>query len=760
MSYKEGHAVHFFGYLFAGLAAFCGLLSCFGVSILDSIKFLSGLGFMVWMPGTVLCRLLRVESPRFPFTILSLSTGMLTSTVLYKFSRSLGTDAVFMAWLGSAAVIFSLMLLRRPPRRRDFTFRITPIGIGFALVVVLVTGLLLIDNFRNARIREDGSLEVNLHYYDGYIRNAVVRELSHTVPPQMPFASGRSLNYHYGMDLFLSLFYRGLGVSVPDLIHRFSISFFFFLFLGACFVLIRELAASDRTALLGIFLLVFTSGGLAFWAGLLFGAPNWGNVFYAFYLFHFLGINSILPAAAALFAGLYAVSRACATGRTGWAVLAALQLALVLEYKLFLIGPIMGSLLLAGALAWGFQRSVHLLKVLGFTLILAAPSILVAYSGYRNGPDYTLHIGFSDWIRFSFQDLRLTGLQRAWGDLVHRGQVRPDSVLAVLGGGFFFFAGSFGLSGLALPSMVKRFFSFRSCTPLRTLMISLFAGSVLYYFSINLYLGGIARNVTNIYVYFIGLMILTCFWAEKIFELSRAWKKTGQTIVLIGVIGLGLPTTLNFLWTKVRAPHPETYSSAFLEAAGWIERHSDPEATILHPLDLEHVCYVRDRRVVLDDSAHSFLAYHLSPEQIRSRRADVFRFFRDPRLNGDVLDTYGVTHILTRSPQWLPDLLAGRPRRLTCYRDMGTEEVRKFRRSHELALVFSNPDFRVYSVRPVPEERRAVYGMEETDGRRIFRPFVPGVRPERMGVEPADDRSSIGGKPEGHERPGDIPIQP
>jgi len=730
MSQKELGALHFFGWLFLGLAAFCGLLSCFGVSILDALKFLLGLALIVFVPGTVLCRLLRIDSPRFPFVILSLSTGMLSSTVLYKLSRLLGTDTVFIAWLGSAVVIFAVMLLRRPPRRSDFSFRITPVGIGFALIAVLVTGMLLIDNFRNGQTLEDGSLVVNLHYYDGYIRNAVVRELSHSVPPHMPFASGFSLSYHYGMDLFLSLFYRGLGLSVPDLIHRFSISFFFFLFLGGCFILIRELAGSDRTALLGTFLLVFTSGGLSFWAGLILGAPNWGNVFYGFYLFHFLGINSILPAAAVLFVGMYAASRACTTGRTAWAALAAVQLALVLEFKLFLIGPILGSLLLAGILVWIFQHRGQLLKVLGMVLILAVPLILVAYFAHRNGPDYTLRIGFADWIRFSFQDLRLIGLQRAWGDLVHRGLVRLDTILAVLGGGLFFFAGSFGLSGLALPSMVKQFFSFRSCPPLRSFLISLFAGSVLYYFSVNLFLGGRARNVTNIYVYFIGLMILTCFWAERIFVISRAWKRTARALLLIGVIGVGLPNSLRFLWTKYRTPQPTSYSSAFLEAVGWIERHSEPEATILHPLRMLHVCYVKDRRVVLDHSAHSFLTFHLSPQQIQSRRQDILRFFKEPRLNGDVLDTYGVAYILVSSSKWMHALLADRPRNIICYRDMGTEVVRKFRKSHELTLAFSNPEFQVYSVRPIAIDRRSVYVMEEVSGRRVFKPFVPGARPE------------------------------
>jgi hypothetical protein len=738
MPQKELGALHFFGWVFLSLAAFFGLLSCFGVSILDALKFLSGLAVIVYVPGTVLCHLLRIESPRFPFVILSLSTGMLTSTVMYKLSRVLGTDAVFAAWLGLAAILFAVMLLRRPPRRSDFRFRITPIGIGFALIVALVTGMLLIDNFRNGQTREDGSLVINLHYYDGFIRNAVVRELSHSVPPQMPFASGFSLSYHYGMDLFLSLFHRGLGLSVPDLIHRFSISFFFFLFLGGAFILIRELAGSDRTAVLGTFLLVFTSGGLAYWAGLLLGVPNWGNVFYAFYLFHFLGINSILPAAAVLFIGMYAVSRACTTGRTGWAVLAALQLALVLEFKLFLIGPILASLLLAGAITWIFQRQRQLLKVLGITFILASPLILLAYLGHRNGLDYTLRIGFSDWIRFSFQDLRLTGLQKAWGDLVHRGLARPDTILAVMGGGLFFFVGSFGLNGLALPSMVKQFFSFRSCSPLRSFLISLFGGSVLYYFSINFFLGGRARNVTNIYVYFIGLMILTCFWAERIFELSRAWRRTGQAIFLIGVIGLGLPNTLRFLWTKYQTPQPTYYSAAFLEAAGWIERHSEPEATILHPLTLLHVCYVKNRRVVLDYSANSFLTYHLSAKQIQSRRQDVVRFFQDPRLNGDVLDTYGVAYILIRSPKWMHALLAERPRKMTCYRDMGTVVVRKFRKSHELTRVFSNPEIQVYAVRPIASERRSVYVMEEVAGRRVFKPFIPSIRSDRMRVPTAD----------------------
>ena len=155
---------------------------------------------------------------------------------------------------------------------------------------------------------------INTHYYDGFIRNAVVRELSHSVPPQMSFASGFPIGYHYGMDLFLSIFYRHLGLGVLDLIHRFSLTWFFLLFITSMFIFVREMSSSQGAALLAAFLAVFGSGGFAYLATYLLGIYQWGNIFYSFYFFNFAGINSILPAFAVLGTGFFALSRALKTG--------------------------------------------------------------------------------------------------------------------------------------------------------------------------------------------------------------------------------------------------------------------------------------------------------------------------------------------------------------------------------------------------------------------------------------------------------------
>jgi len=255
----------------------------FGIPITDYLKFLAGLLFFVFIPGQSLYRLSRLKLGRLEAVTLSSVLGIALSALIYKLAFMLHVEWIFIGWLLLTLLYFIFSLIKSPPQKKDFSFKISWLGIGFVALLMLVLVVLISDNFRNGIKQNDGSVTVNMHYYDGFLRNAVVRELSHSVPPQMPFAAGFPISYHYGMDLFISMFYRYLGIGVLDLIHRLTLTAFFILMLAAVFIFFRELTDNGKAALLGTFLAVFGSGGLAFLATWIKGIPQWGNLFYSFY---------------------------------------------------------------------------------------------------------------------------------------------------------------------------------------------------------------------------------------------------------------------------------------------------------------------------------------------------------------------------------------------------------------------------------------------------------------------------------------------
>ncbi len=693
----------------------------FGIGVMDSLKFLAGMIFMVYVPGQALCWAGRLHAGRLSGACLSLALGIATTSLMYKLSRWLEADSLFWGWLILALAFFIRRLAHTPFKKQNFSWRMSWTGAALAAVLLLVVGVLWIDNYRNGIRRPDGSVAVNAHYYDGFIRAAVVREVSHTVPPQMPFAAGLPLSYHFGMDCFLAAFHRHLHLDVLDLIHRFTLTLFMGLLTVSAFVFAREVTESEGAGLLAAVLTLFGSGGLAYAATYLLGIYQWGNLFYSFTFFNFVGINSLLPALSLLLMGFFGLSRHLKSGQTPWLVCAALLMALSAEFKLFLLAPVVGALFLAGLLAMIFQKDARLWEALGLTAAFSAPLLAASFLANSGGPQYTVKLRFVDWIRWSLRDLKLTALQRAWADVVHRSQRSVARPLALLPAALIFFFGSLGVSIAAVPGMVKEAVAPRRISPLRLFLIALFGGSVLYIFVIDMSFDGRSRNL--VYVFKLGLVVLGIFWAEAVVRFCRRIRPALQVPVILLVLGLSTPNTARFLWIKHQTPIPKLYPAEFVEAAEWSSRGTEPDAVFLHPEAIENLCYFMDRRVVLDASAFSFLPWHLTGAQLKARTEDIRRFFLDPGLNGDVLDTYSVTHVLIPRRAGADFFLLDPGSRRACYIDLGTRRIRKVRKSHELERVFGNDGYMILRVHRLPDDRRSIHIMQEIDGRRVFTPF-------------------------------------
>ena len=719
----------FFGLLGTGLLFLFLIFSTFSISFPDFLKFLIGLLLLVYLPGKMLVDIAGFTLSRFEHTSLALVLGMAATTGINKFTRWFGLEIFYFIWILSAIIFFIWRLIKNPPRKKSFIFHVTRRGIGIIVILFLVFGILLVDNYRNMVPDKNGSLTVNLHYYDGFYHNAITRELTHTVPPRVPTVGDLTLSYHHGMDMFVSLFSRYFDLKVFDLHHRFGITFFFFLLVFIFLLFIQELTGSENAALLGTFLIIFGSGGFAYLASWILNVQQWGNVFFTFYFFNLTNINSFLPALSILFAGFYCLIKYTKDHKPGWMIFSGLLLALSLEFKAFFIGPLIGALFLAGIIYLLAAGNWSILKVGAVTAVLGGALLYAAGSHNVGGLPYVFSFRFVDWILFSLQELDLNNLFLTWKGVIQHGQITFVNALLLIPSIVIFILGSFGLGALVIPSMLKEYFSFRKIKPERLLLTTFFGGCVLYFFFIHLSLGGRPRNYSQIYVFFLAFIILMIYLSEKVIRFTAGKKKIFKTAIILFVIVLSIPNTIRLLYFKVSDPQPRVFPPPFLEAADWISRNTRPEAMILHPVVLRYMCYFSDRRVVMDNSVHSYLTYHLTTSQIEKRTIDIQRFFDDPELNADVLERYCVTFVLAGNPPSFRPQETGLKSEIVCYSPVGASKAKKYVKSHILKPVFENSDYTLYSVEKLPEKKIESFVPDDAEGKKALKP------PEKISIE-------------------------
>jgi hypothetical protein len=625
------------------------MLRLLGFPLLDFVKYIVGLLLIVYVPGRAILWAARLEAGRLANTTLSLVLGLTSTAVIYKLAGFLKAEAVFFFWILACAVFFVFKSVKRSPRGPARAFRVTPEGIGLACVALAVLLMLVADNYRNALPQPDGSIIVHTRAYDGFLRDAVVRELSHTVPPQMPFAAGYPLSYHYGMDLFNAIFYKYIHIGVPDLNHRLSITFFFALLVLTSYLFVRDLSGSGMAGVLAAFLVIFGGGGLAYLSTLFWGVSQWGNAFFTFHFVNLVNVNSFLPGLAILLAGFYALSRYLRTDRTAWVPLASFLLAASLEFKMFFAFPLFAALGAAAGIGLLFRHDPRMLKATAWTAAFSAPLLALSFLSNRGGPQFVFSPRFVDWIWFSLSSLKLRSLLEPWTALVHQSKISLESLLASGAAIVLFFVGGFGLNALAFPSLLRGMRSRRKGDQIR-LFLGLFAAAcVAYFFFVRVTLGGKPRNFTNSYVYAMAPLILCFFLTEWIAAVLAGKRRVWKVGAVAAVLALSVPNTAHFLWIKVRSPQPLVISRDFLEAARWLSGNSPAESIVLTAPDVRLGCYFADRRVVLEDSAFSFVSWHLTQDQQKEREDDIRRFFGNPGSNGDVLIKYRVSYVWTRA---------------------------------------------------------------------------------------------------------------
>lgn len=597
--------------------------------------------FFIVFPGSVIFDWLKINTSKIQAIGLILTLGFVSTIFVAKFSRWLRIEFFLFLWLVFCSVWFLRFLLRRfhqlSPSNLERSFVAGISAVFFAFLIIL-----LIDNFLNGRILPSGDIALRMRFYDGFLRIAVIHELSHSFPPQLPFASGYPLSYHYGMDLFFSLFSRYGHLDVFDISHRLGLTFLVLLFFLNLILFLKTFLIDNSLAIFGSFYLLFGSGGLAYLFCWLFKAPFTGNIFLNFYFHELISLNSFLPCMAILFAGLTAFKHYEEKSEKGWLIAASLCLATVFEFKVFLIIPVAASLFLITLTQLILSRNKNILPLAILTALFSLPLFLTALYYGRGAMSYRFNFKPVDWISHLLRELRLTPWQEAWSMLISGNPKAFASFLigpAAIG---IFFLGAFGLNLLALPRVIKSLFDSSS---FKSFLAWFFLVSMANFFLLNLYLGKLARNILNIYAFNAGLISLSFFFLLRLDEKLVNRNPRQKAIILILLSFFALPNTMIYLASRIKHPEIRLYSKYLLQAATWVKKNTPSDAIIIHPSDMRYICYFAGRRVVLDNSIHSYVDFHLPRPKIRERLGDINRFFHDLQKNVDVLFKYNVSYI-------------------------------------------------------------------------------------------------------------------
>jgi hypothetical protein len=651
---------------------------------------------LIVFPGLAIVDWLKIYPKTFLAVSQSFSVGLVSAILIAKFSRWLRAEFLLFLWAGGCFLWFLWTLVRRQRKPAPSPLPLTrALAVGLSLFFLAFFLILLVDNFSNGVTLPSGDLALRMRFYDGFLRIACVRELSHSLPPQAPFAAGTPLRYHYGMDLFFSLFVRYGGLDVFDVSHRLGLTFLAGLFILNLFLFLKALLRSDSLTIFSAFYLLFGSGGLAYFFSWLFHAPFTGNIFFNFYFHDLISLNSLLPSLALLFSGLLALHYYEKERRRGWLVLTSLFLASLFEFKVFLLIPIAGGLFLAtvGQAVWSKRK--HLLPVTCLTAVFSWPLVLTALSGSQSTLGYRFRLGPVDWVSHVLRELRLSSWLEVWSRIISGRPENLTSYLLASASVLIFLLGAFGLNLWAIPRAVK---SLMDPSGVKSFLSGFFLVSMANFFGVSLFLGRLPRNLLNIYVFYAGLICLGIFFCLQL-ESKLISRKPAKRIMILVLLGLLVgPNTAIYLVSRTKQPETRLFSRQFLEAAAWVEKNTPATAVIIHPSDLRYICYLAGRRVVLDNSVHSYLPFHLPRPIISQRLADIDRFFRDPENNVDVLLKYQVSFVWVDKPRSL-----SRPRADSLPDDKNSAPLSLPAPQSNLVIrltpVFSNEEHLIYEVR-------------------------------------------------------------
>jgi hypothetical protein len=575
---------------------------------------------------------------------LGLCLGIVTSTMVYAAFALVQLRALFPAWPAASLI----WLVRR--RFHQPSFAAVPAWAPAVVILValaLAPFLFLPIYWRNFALAGGGGLTFN-GLPDVVLHASLAQELTHTVPPTIPFLPGVPCRYHYGMDLFTALF-RGIGgLSIPDLSARFVPTLLMATTVLAAFCLNRAWLASPWAALLATALMLFGED-LSFIPGLLLGSHLWAaKIFQAPAVFSLYYLNPLLPALGLLCATLLCLHRYSESGRGGWLVLTALASAGLTEWKVFAGAQLLAAVGIAGLYRLARWRDTRLLRAFVASAFAQLPFVvwgLQAQAGrstvvWQQWP-YVRHLfeQLGIWMAPAFAPIR------AYAEGT-RGVSRVAAFWLVGVGTYLF--GTLGMRLLAIPAMLwepER----PSWRPVRQVAIAFAVlGPVLSLTLIVVPAGsGLAAQYNNGIWFLVQSKFL--FWP---FAVEFLWRVTSASasrrwLAAVIVLALSVPSSAEFFVYQFRHMGARTLDPDLLDTLRFLGAEAAPGTVVVAragPL-LPLLCMTSCRGLTLQIYADVQLGRH----EIASRRAELRGFWsawNDGALDEAFLSRLGAAYIL------------------------------------------------------------------------------------------------------------------
>jgi hypothetical protein len=662
------------------LALFCGLWFEFSIHTaatwLAFPQFLGSVGAMFVLPGVMLLRWLRLRPALVETLAVAACLGMAATCTLYGVLAWLGVPALLWLWL-------LIALWQARPLRWRFWGGAAPLRPEHMLLLLALAAAwlpILVIGFycRNLSLTGDGGMSYFAFPPDIALHTAIAGELTHTVPPQVPYLSGQPLSYHLGMDMVTAVLARFGGLPVPDLVARFCPLLFVTVDILAIFSLGRRFTGSGKAGVVIAFLTIlgedfsFVPGILQsnpdFWSDIYFRAPT----IYSSYFFNPMGMGLGF-----LFAGLFCLHRAEAEARPGWFVAAGLCLAALVEIKIFLFVLLCLAILAAALLELVLFRRTFYLRFGLYLLVLSLPLGLFIFFTNSSG-------GGIAWTFSSGLESYVTPAAAAMG-LPAAGA--PMVLLLPL-----YLAGVFGFRILGAGQLVKALKPARENSFASLLAIFVLLGPVLT-------LTGkiVPRTDPASYDNAVWFLCASKFVAPifAVTALSRFWAGGGlrRRLALIAIVAaISLPSSLQYAVKNASSWQPLYWNPAQIAAISALNRLASPGQVVLPAAPGIDSLLMTMTALRLPYADFPYIAALASREMAAARLRDIHGFRQSWAANvldSGILHRYGVNWVIAppgiSPPMQQRNLLALEP-------------------------AFSNAAFAIYRVRPVPAQVTARAG--------------------------------------------------
>jgi hypothetical protein len=636
------------------------LLTCaFGTWTATSVwsfpRFLLAVLGLIYLPGRLLVQIARVRLTPLEHLTLALVLGMSVGSVLYWLAGFLGAPRLFLLWPGIATSVCVYRGRNAWKNWRGGRFAMDGSHVCLTAVILLAWGLLVVAPLyaRNMALLPEGGLSMMSRENDVFLHLSLANELTHSIPPQIPFVAGKELSYHYGVDVLAAMFMTSARLNAFDLTVRFLPTFHLAVVILAVFIFSRAWLKSGYLAVTTTFLVMFGEDfsylpGLLFgskgcWSAQYFGVPTTFSLYY---------INPMLPALGLLFGGFFCLHRFFEENRGTWLLLTAFQFAILLEYKVFTALHVALALFLAAVVYAALFRDLRFVKVLIPTGLLLVPLLLMTMQSNQAGAAQgfifcpgTLVVGMLPELHWS---------EYSWARQVIQLLTTGDMTLAGVAAYFLiavpvFLFGSLGPRVLGLPLLAKTVAVPKAATPLRWFLgLFVVVGALL---SLTFLVGrrdtSPAAQYNNAVWFFVqSKYVAWLFVGEVLVALGQQRSRAIQVGMAALVVALSVPSTIQF-FHFLRSIELRVLEKNELAMLTFLNDHSAPGAVVVtRQQPTAPVAALTRCRTVLSDV---FAASFVSAQELEKRSQDLHDFWAGwdrGELRTDLLVRYQVAYLV------------------------------------------------------------------------------------------------------------------